>query len=125
MNPIRGSRYPNTITNISGCSVVRSRKNGSSRLATRMSRLNSEKKIDDARTSARGAAIVAVVIQPAHIPHAASRIPPSSQLPPRQRHEQRLQTGLKQVDVRHGSPGVLRRLDERRQRLSAAIALHS
>ena len=40
-NPIFGSRNPKTVTNMSGWSVVRRRKNGSSRIATRNSRLRS------------------------------------------------------------------------------------
>src|SRR5207237_2655799 len=47
--------------NISGCIVVRRRKKGSSRRATRVSRRNNARKIDDARTSARGVVIATAV----------------------------------------------------------------
>jgi hypothetical protein len=64
MNPIFGNRYPNTITNISGCIVVRSRKKGSSRRATRISRRSNARKMDDERTSGRVAGdITAAVIR--------------------------------------------------------------
>src|ERR1700730_2627465 len=49
----------------------------------------------------------------------------SSEFPSRQRHEQRLQTGLQQANVRNGSSRGFRDFDESRQNLSTAIAVRA
>src|SRR6266550_3198019 len=48
----------------------------------------------------------------------------SSELPPGQRHEQRLQTWLQQMDVLHGASRRLRCLEQRRQELPAPTAVN-
>src|SRR5689334_1873768 len=113
------------MTNISGCSVVRSRKNGNSRRATRMSRRSRAKKTAEAGTSARGAANVAAVTQPSRLSPLPSRLSRSSKLPSCQRHEESLQARWKEVDVGYCAAGGLRCFDQSRQYLSAPRAMRA